>query len=213
MRSPMRLQIQAFVATLLLGAAGCASTPPDVGIPEPAPHVDPGFAAYSDANDDAKLIRVTDHVYAAVGFDVANITFVVTDEGVLVFDTGGEVERAAQALAALREVTSAPIVAVVYSHGHGDHTGGVDVFVPEDARGRIPIYAGRNYQRYLRETAVPRGLMRAYYQMGYLLPKDETGSVGSGIGPPVGGGRTAYQAPTVVVEDSLDLEIGGVADL
>jgi alkyl sulfatase BDS1-like metallo-beta-lactamase superfamily hydrolase len=206
----MRLQIQAFVATLLLGAAGCASTPPDVGIPEPAPHVDPGFAAYSDANDDAKLIRVTDHVYAAVGFDVANITFVVTDEGVLVFDTGGEVERAAQALAALREVTSAPIVAVVYSHGHGDHTGGVDVFVPEDARGRIPIYAGRNYQRYLRETAVPRGLMRAYYQMGYLLPKDETGSVGSGIGPPVGGGRTAYQAPTVVVEDSLDLEIGGV---
>ncbi len=201
-----------FIASIsyLLAISGCASWPVDTGIPEPKPHVDPGFAAYSDANDDARLIRVTEHVYAAVGFDVANMTFIVTDEGVLVFDTGGEVARAAKALAALREVTTAPIVGVVYSHGHGDHTGGVDVFIPDEARGRIPIYAGRNFERYLRETAVPRGLMRAYYQMGYLLPKDETGSVGSGIGPPAGSGGATYQRPTVVVEDTLDLSIGGV---
>lgn len=201
-----------FIASIfyLLAISGCASWPVDTGIPEPKPHVDPGFAAYSDANDDARLIRVTEHVYAAVGFDVANMTFIVTDEGVLVFDTGGEVARAAKALAALREVTKAPIVGVVYSHGHGDHTGGVDVFIPDEARGRIPIYAGRNFERYLRETAVPRGLMRAYYQMGYLLPKDETGSVGSGIGPPAGSGGATYQRPTVVVEDTLDLSIGGV---
>ena len=179
-------------------------------IPAPEAHVDPDFAAYSDANDDARLVKLTDHVYAAVGFDIGNIGFVVTDEGILVFDTGGEVPRAQKALAALREVSDAPIVGVVYSHGHGDHTGGVDAFVPEDKRGEIPIYAGRNYRRYLRESAVPRGLVRAYYQMGYLLPKDETGSVGSGIGPPVGDGATAYQPPTVVVDDALDLEIGGV---
>jgi len=48
------------------------------------------------------------------------------------------------------------------------------------------------------------------YQMGYLLPKDVTGSVGSGIGPPVGGGRTAYLPPTHEIDDSLDLVIGGV---
>ncbi|CAM9336783.1 unnamed protein product, partial [Discosporangium mesarthrocarpum] len=179
-------------------------------IPEPIPHVDPDFAAYSDANDDAKLVKVSEHVYAAVGFDIGNIGFVVTDEGVLVFDTGGEVPRARLALAALREVTQAPIVGVVYSHGHGDHTGGVDVFVPPDQGGTIPIYAGRNFERYLRESAVPRGLMRAYYQMGYLLPKDETGSVGSGIGPAVGSGGATYQKPTVIVEDELDLTIGGV---
>ena len=179
-------------------------------IPEPTPHVDPGFAAYSDANDDAKLVKVSEHVYAAVGFDIANIGFVVTEEGVLVFDTGGEVARAKQALAALREVTQAPIVGVVYSHGHGDHTGGVDAFVPPEARGSLPIYAGKNFERYLRESAVPRGLMRAYYQMGYLLPKDVTGSVGSGIGPTVGGGGATYQRPSVIVEDTLDLTIGGV---
>jgi len=179
-------------------------------IPEPTPHVDPGFAEYSDANDDAKLVKVSEHVYAAVGFDIANIGFVVTEEGVLVFDTGGEVARAKQALAALREVTQAPIVGVVYSHGHGDHTGGVDAFVPPEARGSLPIYAGKNFERYLRESAVPRGLMRAYYQMGYLLPKDVTGSVGSGIGPTVGGGGATYQRPSVIVEDTLDLTIGGV---
>ena len=164
----------------------CAATT-SAEIPIPEAHVHPDFAAYSDANDDAKLIRVSEHVYAAIGFDIGNIVFVSTDEGVLVFDTGGEQGRAQKALEALREVTSAPIVGVVYSHGHGDHTGGVDAFIPEDQRGQIPIYAGKNYQRYLRESAVPRGLVRAYYQMGYLLPKDITGSVGSGIGPAVGG--------------------------
>jgi alkyl sulfatase BDS1-like metallo-beta-lactamase superfamily hydrolase len=181
-------------------------------IPAPEAHVDQDFAAYSDANDDAKLVQVSDHVYAAIGYDIGNIGFIVTDEGVLVFDTGGEMARAQAALAALREVTEAPIVGVVYSHGHGDHTGGVDAFIPPDQRGKIPIYAGKNYERYLRETAVPRGLMRAYYQMGYLLPKDETGSVGSGIGPAVGGGGggAAYLPPTVIVEDTLDLVIGGV---
>lgn len=179
-------------------------------IPAPEPHVDPGFAAYSDANDDARLEKVSEHVYAAIGYDIGNIVFVVTDEGVLVFDTGGEVARAKQALAALREVTSAPIVGVVYSHGHGDHTGGVDAFIPPEAQGTIPIYAGKNFERYLRESAVPRGLMRAYYQMGYLLPKDVSGSVGSGIGPAVGSGAATYQRPTVIVDDTLDLTIGGV---
>lgn len=187
----------------------CAATT-SAEIPIPEAHVHPDFAAYSDANDDAKLIRVSEHVYAAIGFDIGNIVFVSTDEGVLVFDTGGEQGRAQKALEALREVTSAPIVGVVYSHGHGDHTGGVDAFIPEDQRGQIPIYAGKNYQRYLRESAVPRGLVRAYYQMGYLLPKDITGSVGSGIGPAVGGAAAGYLPPTVVVEDTLDLVVGGV---
>jgi alkyl sulfatase BDS1-like metallo-beta-lactamase superfamily hydrolase len=179
-------------------------------IPIPEPHVHPGFAAYSAENGEARLVRLTEHVYAAVGYDIANIGFVVTDEGILVFDTAGEIERAQKALAAIREVSQAPIVGVVYSHGHGDHTGGVDAFISPDERGEIPIYASRNYRRYLRESAVPRGLMRAYYQMGYLLPKDVTGSVGSGIGPPVGGGRTAYLPPTHEIADSLDLVIGGV---
>jgi alkyl sulfatase BDS1-like metallo-beta-lactamase superfamily hydrolase len=180
------------------------------GIPEPEAHVHPGFAKYSAENGEATLIQLTEHAYAAVGYDIGNIGFIVTDEGILVFDTGGEVERAQQALAAIREISDAPIVGVVYSHGHGDHTGGVDAFIEESQRGKIPIYAGKNFQRYLRESAVPRGLMRAYYQMGYLLPKDETGSVGSGIGPPVGDGYTSYQKPTVVVEDELVLDIGGV---
>ena len=179
-------------------------------IPIPEAHVDAGFAAYSDANDDAKLIQLSEHVYAAVGYDIGNIGFIVTDEGILVFDTGGEVERAALALAAIREVSDKPILGVVYSHGHGDHTGGVDAFIKPDERGKIPIYAGRNYQRYLRESAVPRGLMRAYYQMGYLIPKDITGSVGSGIGPAVGSGGATYLRPTVTVEETLDLTLGDV---
>lgn len=206
---PTPSQKQALISSLLLVLFGL-SPAAMAGIPEPQAHVHPGFAKYSEENAEATLIQLSEHAYAAVGYDIGNIGFIVTDEGILVFDTGGEVERAEQALAAIREVSDAPIVGVVYSHGHGDHTGGVDAFIPKDQRGKIPIYAGRNFRRYLRESAVPRGLMRAYYQMGYLLPKDETGSVGSGIGPAVGNGYTSYQMPTVEVEDELVLEIGGV---
>lgn len=179
-------------------------------IPAPVPRVDADLAAYTAANEKPRLVRLSEHVWAAIAYDIGNIGFVVTDQGVLVFDTGGEVERAEQALAALREVTDQPIVAVVYSHGHGDHTGGVDAFIPDELRGQIPIYANRSYPRYLRESAVPRGLMRAYYQMGYLLPKDVTGSVGSGIGPAVGNGRTSYQRPTNEIDDELKIVLGGV---
>lgn len=207
---PPLSMIRLILCVIAVSGGFAISNPVAAEIPIPEAHVDPGFAAYSDENDDAKLVQVSTHVYAAVGYDIGNTAFVVTDEGILVFDTGGEVDRAERALAALREVSSAPIVGVVYSHGHGDHTGGVDAYIREADRGKIPIYAGKNYQRYLRESAVPRGLMRAYYQMGYLIPKDITGSVGSGIGPAVGNGMTAYQAPTVTVEDTLDLTIGGV---
>lgn len=201
------LRLYAWCAIAWCAIAGSTAT---ADIPVPEAHVHPGLAAHNEANGQARMIRLSEHVYAAVGFDIANIGFVVTEEGILVFDTGGEVERAALALAELRKVSDAPIVGVVYSHGHGDHTGGVEAFIPPEQRDRIPLYAGRGYRRYLRESAVPRGISRAIFQMGYLLPKDVTGSVGSGIGPAVGSGRTSYMAPTHEIEDTLDLEIGGV---
>jgi hypothetical protein len=182
--------VAAAMLAVALTTGGCAKRTPDE-IPSPEPRVDSDFAAYTDANKEPCFVRLSEHAWGAIAYDIANIGFVITDEGVFVFDTGGEVERARDALAALRKVTDAPIVGVAYSHGHGDHTGGVDAFIPEASRGQIPLYANSAYRRYLRESAVPRGLMRAYYQMGYLLPKDETGSVGSGIGPPVGQGRTS----------------------
>lgn len=200
----------ALVAAMGMAVACAHSSEPAGEIQEPTPRVDPGFAAYTDANDDARLVRLSEHVYAGVAYDIGNMGFVVTDAGILVFDTGGEVERAKQALAALREVSDAPIVGVVYSHGHGDHTGGVDAFIPEDQRGEIPLYANRRYPRYIRESAVSRGLSRAFYQMGYLLPRNEQGTVGSGIGPAVGRGGGSYRLPTHLIDDVLVLDIGGV---
>jgi alkyl sulfatase BDS1-like metallo-beta-lactamase superfamily hydrolase len=207
-RRPIRTALAAIFAGGI-GLCGCVHPSTDP-IPIPEPRVDAGFMAYTNANKNSRLVQLSEHVWAAIAFDIGNIGFVVTDEGVFVFDTGGEVERAQQALDALRTVTDQPIVGVAYSHGHGDHTGGIDAFVPASAHAQTSIYANSAYPRYLRESAVPRGLMRAYYQMGYLLPKDETGSVGSGIGPLVGQGRTSYQHPTVEIDDRLELEIGGV---
>ncbi|MBW2268615.1 MAG: MBL fold metallo-hydrolase [Deltaproteobacteria bacterium] len=203
----MRLGISRGV---LLAALALWPTSAGAEIPEPLPHVNPRLAAHQAQFAEPKLMRLSKHVYAAVGYDLANVGFVVTDAGVLVFDTGGELERAKKTLAALREVSKAPIVGVVYSHGHGDHVGGVKAYVPEGHASGIPIYANARYRRYLREMAIPRGMSRGYFQMGYLLPRGPAGSIGAGAGPAVGSGRLTYLTPSVEIEDALELTLGGV---
>ena len=73
---------------------------------------------------------VPGQVYQVRGFDLANISFVRSDTGWIVFDPLTCKETAAAALALVTEHLGArPVVAVVYSHSHVDHFGGV-------ARGR-----------------------------------------------------------------------------
>ena len=67
--------------------------------------------------------RVSDTVYNAVGFDVANSTFVVGDGGIVVIDAMTGVENLTAALTAFREICDYPVKGVVYSHSHGDHLG------------------------------------------------------------------------------------------
>ena len=56
----------------VLGALGCATIHEEGRVPPAEPRVDPGFARHNDAHDDAKLVRLSEHVYAAIGFDIGN---------------------------------------------------------------------------------------------------------------------------------------------
>lgn len=72
-----------------------------------------------------RLVREADGVYVAEGYDFANLSFIVTKAFVTAIDAGTSEESAHEALAALRQLTPAPIKYVILTHGHWDHVGGL----------------------------------------------------------------------------------------
>ena len=88
------------------------------------------------------LFEVTDGIYQVRGLDLSNMTLVEGDEGVIVIDPLISKETAAAALALYREHRGdRPVTAVIYTHAHGDHFGGVHGVY----RDGIPIVAGHGF--------------------------------------------------------------------
>ena len=85
------------------------------------PAVAAELAAHQARYAEPRLVKLGERVYAAVGFDMSNIGFVVGDDGVVVFDTGWQIENGRAALAALREVTGKDgAVSCRFSHAYPD---------------------------------------------------------------------------------------------
>lgn len=68
-------------------------------------------------------------IYVASGFDFGEIAFVTVDDGIVAIDAGTTEATARAALAALRVKTSLPLRAVIVTHAHWDHIGGIGAFV------------------------------------------------------------------------------------
>ena len=86
------------------------------------------------------LFQVTDGIYQVRDLDLSNVSFIEGDSGVIVIDPLISTECAAAALSLYREQRGdRPVTAVIYTHSHGDHFGGVRGVVPDGAS--IPIIA------------------------------------------------------------------------
>jgi alkyl sulfatase BDS1-like metallo-beta-lactamase superfamily hydrolase len=163
------------------------------------------------------LYEVMPGVYQVRGFDLANISFVEGDTGWIVFDplTSEETARAALELVD-KHLGKRPIKAVVYSHSHGDHWGGVRGIVDEaDVRaGKVQIIAPRNFMaQAISENVYAGNAMnrRLFYQYGILLPASPYGHAGQGLAQNVSIGNITLIAPTIVIEDDIEeLTIDGV---
>ena len=159
-----------------------------------------------------RIITVKDKIHVANGYDMCNMIFVEGTDGLIVMDTGMREEKAARAIAAIREITDKPIKAVFYSHGHGDHIGGSGAF--KKAAPDAEFYAFEDWQRninHISSAVRPTFTLRAISQLGLILPEGLNGTVGSGGGPVLRlGGTMSYVTPTKTVHDGEWLDIAGL---
>lgn len=164
--------------------------------------VNPSLWRQERLNNITGLFKVTDGIHQIRGFDLSNMTIVEGDTGLIVIDPLVSVETAAAGLALYREhVSRKPVVAVIYSHSHVDHFGGVKGVTTEAdvAEGRTRIYAPEGFLEHAVSENVYAGnamSRRALYMYGALLPKAADGQVGTGLGKTTALGTVSLIAPT-----------------
>ncbi|MCL2550696.1 MAG: MBL fold metallo-hydrolase [Actinomycetia bacterium] len=168
--------------------------------------VEPSLWRQSQLIAQGGLYKVADRIHQVRGNDVANLTVVEGDTGLVIIDCAGSVESAAQGLALIREhVSDKPVAAVIYTHTHADHYGGVKGLVdPADvAAGRVPILAPGTIASFdkhaIGENVIAGNAMarRASYAFQSLLPEGPRGCVTCGIGVALPNGSTiSYLSPT-----------------
>ncbi|MCZ4553117.1 alkyl/aryl-sulfatase [Williamsia sp. 1138] len=145
------------------------------------------------------LFEVTAGIYQIRGYDLSNMTLVEGETGVVVIDPLVSEECAAAGLALYRENRGdRPVVAVIYTHSHIDHFGGVLGVV--DADTTVPIVAPEHFLEHAVSENVYAGgamLRRGMYHTGMVLEVSATGTLGAGLGPSTSKGTVGLIAPTL----------------
>jgi len=171
--------------------------------------VNPSFWRQSQLTAIQGLFEVTEGIYQLRGIDLSNMTIVEGDTGVIVIDPLISAEVAARGLALYREHRGdREVRAVIYTHSHIDHFGGVLGVV--DADTDVPIVAPAGFLDHAVSENVYAGtamLRRGVYHTGMGLPVSGTGTLGVGLGSGSSTGSTGLLAPTVDITHTGQEEV------
>ncbi len=162
------------------------------------------------------LFQVTPRIFQVRGFDIANITFIEGDNGLIALDALTCPDTAAAALALYRQhrdpAARRGLHTVMYSHSHGDHFGGVAGLVTQaqvDA-GQVQVVAPVGFlQAAVSENVIAGVAMarRAQFQFGQTLPKGPAGQVDAGLGKTLPMGRPSLIAPTLEIRETFETHV------
>lgn len=204
--------IAALPSELIKGSAGNAIWNPqqygfikDANAPDT---VNPSLWRQSRLINISGLFQVTDGIYQVRNQDLSNMTIIEGSEGITVVDPLISEETAKVALDLyFSKRGKKPVKAVIYTHSHVDHYGGVRGVVSEDdvKSGKVKIYAPEGFL----EAAVSENVMagtamsrRASYMYGNLLKPDPKGQVGAGLGTTTSAGTVTLIPPTNIIKET-----------
>lgn len=175
--------------------------------------VNPSLWRIAQLNGRHGLFKVTDGVYQVRGFDIANMTIVEGKTGIILIDTLTCAEGARAGLELyFKHRSKRPVKAVVYTHTHADHFGGVKGVVDEAdvVSGLIPIIAPNLFMGHaISENVIagPAMLRRSTYQFGPLLPAGPRGQVDAGLGKTTARGTVTLIDPTDLIMATGDKRV------
>jgi alkyl sulfatase BDS1-like metallo-beta-lactamase superfamily hydrolase len=170
--------------------------------------VNPSLWRQAQLNHQHGLFKVVDGVYQVRGLDLANMTILEGDTGLIVVDTLLSVETAKAAMELYyQHRPRRPVVAVIYTHTHADHWGGVKGVIAESdvALGKVAVLAPEGFIEHAASEGIIAGnaqRRRSLYQFGPLLPKGERGQVDGGLGKTLSLGSLSLIPPTDVIRTS-----------
>ncbi|WP_409318778.1 alkyl/aryl-sulfatase [Pseudomonas sp. KCJK9016] len=179
--------------------------------------VNPSLWRHAMLNAQIGLFKVTDGIYQLRGFDIANMTLIEGKNGWIVVDPLTSKETAAAALAFARaQLGDKPVTAIIFTHDHADHFGGVlgITSVAEVAERKIPVVAPAGFMEEATSENVlagPAMSRRSMYQFGKNLRPGATGMVDTGLGKNVAYGSIGILAPTQIIDQpKQELVLDGV---
>lgn len=180
--------------------------------------IHPSQLRIAKLNQNYGLYEVIPGIYQVRGFDLSDISFVRGKTGWIAIDPliSAETARAAWNFFSEQVGEGLPITAVIYSHSHTDHWGGVRGIVNEDdvRNGKVEIIAPRDFMEHtISENVFAGNAMnrRLSYQYGAQLPVSPYGYTGQGLGKRVSFGAIGLIAPSRIIEDDIEyIEVDGV---
>ena len=179
--------------------------------------VHPGLWRQGRLNAIHGLFEVMDGVWQVRGYDISNLTLIAGNSGWILVDV---LTTAATAEACLKlaneHLGERPVKAVIYTHSHADHFGGIlGVTTPDEVEnGDVRIIAPQGFlEELVNENVIAGAAMarRAMYQFGLFLPPGPRGHIDNGLGKALPFSPSGLIAPTEIIDSTgIELEIDGV---
>ena len=172
--------------------------------------VNPSLWRQAQLNAINGLFKVTERVYQVRGLDIANLTIIEGDSGLILIDPllSNETAKAALDLY-LKNRPAKPVAAVIYTHSHADHFGGAKgVITEEDAKsGKVKVIAPDGFMEHaVAENVIAGNAMsrRAQYQFGSALPVGDRAQIDTGLGKALARGSISLIPPNDVIKQASE---------
>lgn len=172
------------------------------------------LCTHSNEFSQKEVIKVTDGVWVAIGFGLANSIMIEGRDGLIIVDCMESIDAGLDVMKAFSEICSKPVVAIIYTHNHSDHITGARSFANFAKDKNCDIFAHEKTEKIIKSFMSKTGtigFIRAGRQFGQFLPSNQF--INCGLGPCLHYNQDTVidvMLPTKTFDKELKITISGV---